>query len=113
MSRTTFEPRALNVPSPNDQNRLRGVLLDVSVKTTAWPTVGFAEMPYAATGAAPAGFVGSAVMTIANGSPEPLLMTEAKARTGSSLVNSIQRFVSVVPATPGNVPLSSRDRKST
>ena len=34
-------------------------------------------------------------------------MTEANTRIGWSLVNSIQRFASVVPDTPGNAPPSS------
>jgi len=50
----------------------------------------------------------SSVATMANGSPEAFAMTDAKARTGWSAVNSSQRFVSVVPATPGKVPPSSR-----
>src|SRR5664279_1782889 len=43
----------------------------------------------------------------AKGSPEALLIIVAYASTGWLLVNSSQRFVSVVPATPGKSPLSS------
>ncbi len=96
---TTPDPAALNAPSPKAQNRLTGAPDDVSVSVTGCPVAGLADTVYDADG--------SAVMTIANGSPEALLMTEANARTGWSLVNSNQRFVSVVPRTPGNAPLSS------
>ena len=78
----------------------------MSVNVTGRLDMGLNDTENWATGAAGAD-AGSAVISTANGSPEPLLMTDAKARTGWSLVNSIQRFVSVEPATPGNVPLSS------
>lgn len=49
----------------------------------------------------------SAVATMAKGSPDALWITEAYARSGWSLRNSIQRFASVVPAAPGTLESST------
>ena len=99
---------APTAPSPNAQKRFTAQFVDVSVNVAACPALRAGRGHRVGRDGAGDETFGSAVMTIANGSPDALLMTEAKTRTGWSLVNSTQRFVSVVPATPGNVPPSSR-----
>ena len=73
--------------------KLVGPFVAVDVKVAGWPAVGLAETVKEATGT-PDEAPGSETAVSANGSPETLLMTEAKERIGWSLVNSRKRFVS-------------------